>query len=161
MNLRPFQPEDAPVMLRLLTDPIIGKTYMLPDYPDQNAAMPLFERMMALSHDPKRYIRGICVNGQLIGALNDTEIKDDTIEVGYAIDPAYHGQGYMTQALGMAIAELFAMGFRTVVAGAFSHNIASTRVMEKCGMQRISHTDTIEYRGQTHICVYYAIEKQE
>ena len=27
--------------------------------------------------------------------------------------------------------------------------------MEKCGMTRMEQTDTIDYRGGTHRCVYY------
>ena len=38
-------------------------------------------------------------------------------------------------------------------------NDASLRVMEKCGMERMSYTDTVEYRGQTHNCIYYHIQK--
>ena len=161
MILRPFLPEDAATMQRLLTDPVIGRTFMLPDYPDPEAALPLFRRMMDLSHNENRYVRGICINGILIGFMNDTEIKDKSIELGYVIDPVHHGKGYMTHALTMAINELFEKGFETVIAGAFAENAASIRVMEKCGMQRLEHTDSIEYRGKTHPCVYYSIQKQE
>ena len=161
MKLRPFLPEDASTMKRLLTDPIIGKTYMLPGYSDPEAALPLFQRMMDLSQDENRYLRGICIGDTLIGFLNDPEIKEKSIELGYVIDPAHHGKGYMTQALTLAIRELFAKGFETVITGAFEENTASIRVMEKCGMQRMEHTDTIEYRGKTHLCVYYSIENQE
>ncbi|MBR4972386.1 MAG: GNAT family N-acetyltransferase [Oscillospiraceae bacterium] len=161
MTLCPFRPDDESTMLRLLTDPIIGKTYMLPDYPKPEAAIPLFHRMMDLSNNPDRYVRGIYLDGKLIGFMNDPEIQDTTIEVGYVIDPAYHNQGYMTQALTLAIQDLFSKGYTVVKAGAFEGNIASMRVMEKSGMHRIDYSDTIEYRGKNHLCIYYSIEKQE
>lgn len=161
MTLRPLFMEDADKMLSLLTDPMIGKTYMLPDFSDRNEAMPLFERMVVLSADPTRYMRAICVDGMLVGYIHDTEIMDKTIEIGYVITPAHHGKGYMTTALKLAIAELFAQGFTIVTAGAFAENSASIRVMEKSGMHRVDRTDVIEYRGETHQCVYYCIEKQE
>lgn len=47
------------------------------------------------------------------------------------------------------------MGYTEVVAGAFSENIASRRVMEKCGMTLTEQEEDIEYRGKTHHCVYY------
>jgi RimJ/RimL family protein N-acetyltransferase len=47
-----------------------------------------------------------------------------------------------------------------VTAGAFEDNLASLRVMEKCGMQPMEHTDTIEYRGCEHLCLYRAIDRQ-
>ena len=54
---------------------------------------------------------------------------------------------------------LFSEGFSAVKAGAFSENAASIRVMEKCGMTKTGETEQIEYRGKTHTCVYYAIER--
>ena len=47
------------------------------------------------------------------------------------------------------------MGFRKVKAGYFEENVASRRVMEKCGMKQLSYTDEIEYRGIVHKCFYY------
>ena len=41
----------------------------------------------------------------------------------------------------------------------FEENIASIRVMEKCGMMRQEHHDEISYRSVVHRCVYYAIKK--
>ena len=160
ITLRPFLEEDAPVMQALLTDPIIGKTFMLPDYPNREAALPLFQRMLALSKDPRRFVRGICFGSRLVGFLNDTEIEENSIELGYVIDPGMHNRGIMTQALQLAIQELFAMGYRQVKAGAFAENLASMRVMEKCAMHRLPCTDTVSYRGQEHTCIYYAIEQK-
>ena len=61
--------------------------------------------------------------------------------------------------LKLAIADLFELGFKQVVAGAFVENPASLRVMEKAGMTPIEKVDEIEYRGRTHTCVYRAITK--
>jgi RimJ/RimL family protein N-acetyltransferase len=63
----------------------------------------------------------------------------------------------MTAALRLAIAELFRIGYREVICGAFEGNHASMRVMEKSGMIRIAYTDIIAYRGQSHLCIYYRI----
>ena len=50
------------------------------------------------------------------------------------------------------------MGFKKVIAGYFSSNISSLRVMEKCGMKKISYENEIEYRGKKHKCLYCSIE---
>ena len=76
------------------------------------------------------------------------------------IHPDYQGRGYMTIALKLAIGELLKTGYQAVVCGAFAHNAASMRVMEKCGMTKLAYTDCVEYRGQTHHCIYYAAEKE-
>ena len=104
---------------------------------------------------------GLEKDGRLIGFINDVGIKDGEIELGYALHPAYHGQGLMPEALGALRDELFARGYCRIVAGAFCENAASIRVMEKCGMRRINKAEQIEYRGRTHDCVYYASERAE
>lgn len=55
-------------------------------------------------------------------------------EVGYAIGKKYWNQGYTTEAMGAMIEFLFSLGVHKVIASYFTENIASKRVMEKCGM---------------------------
>ena len=155
MELLPLTQEDRSRMLELLTCPQIGKTYMLPDFPSREDAVPLFQRLVGLSGDSRRFVRGIYADETLVGFLNDVEIENGAIELGYVIHPRFQGNGYATEALGIAIGELFRLGFQAVITGAFRQNAASIRVMEKNGMTRIEKAEPIEYRGKTHICVYY------
>lgn len=148
---------DVQNLLDILTDNRVNRTYMLPDFACREDALPLFRKLSALSADPSRYVRGIKIGDALIGFINDVERDGDSIELGYVIHPSYHGKGYMTQALRAAIAELFAIGYRQVVAGAFEENRASIRVMEKAGMTPLEKTEEIEYRGAVHNCIYYHI----
>jgi len=159
LRIRPMTPADKEAILELLTDKIVGKTYMLPEYGSREAAEPLFLRLVELSKAEDRYVAGIYLDGQFIGMMNETEIKDGKIEMGYAYLPAYYNQGYATEAFRGAIDYLLSHGFHTVVAGAFKENPASLRVMEKCGMTKQDYTDEIEYRGVMHTCVYYEISK--
>ena len=158
MTLRQFQKDDKKRMLEILTDKGVNKTYMLPDFEKQEDAIPLFERLAGLSQDENRYVRCIDLDGVCIGFLNDVEIKNGKIELGYVIHPDSQGKGYMTQALGLAIAEVFRLGYAEVVCGAFAENPASSRVMEKCGMVLSDFTEVIPYRGTDHLCVYYSKE---
>lgn len=153
--LRTICQEDEQNLLDILTNNIVKQTYMLPDFDHREDALPLFRKLFTLSNDKTRYVRGIYRDGVLIGFINDVENEAGVIELGYVIHPDYHGQGYMTQALILAIGELFAAGYHEVITGAFEHNAASIRVMEKAGMVRIEKIDMIDYRGKTHRCVYY------
>lgn len=161
LECRPISADDREAVLDLLTNEIVGKTYMLPEFKSREDAVPLFERLVALSSDESRYIAGVCLDGRFIGMMNDVEIKGGTIEMGYAYLPDYYHRGYATEAFCGAIEYLFQKGFTTVLTGAFSQNAASLRVMEKCGMIRQEHTDEIVYRGTTHTCIYYAITRGE
>ena len=159
LEIKPMSPADKEAILDLLVDEIVGKTYMLPEYQSREEAAPLFNRLVQLSQDESRYVAGVYLKGQFIGMMNDVEIKDKKIEMGYAYLPAYYSKGYATEAFAGAISWLHDHGFETVVAGAFSENAASLRVMEKCGMVKQDYTDEIEYRGKTHTCIYYEAQK--
>lgn len=160
LEIHPITQQDKEAVLNLLTNEIVGKTYMLPQYQSRQEAEPLFSRLQELGKDENRYVAGVYLDGQFIGMMNDTEIKGSQIEMGYAYLPDYYNRGYATEAFRGAIGYLFDRGFERVLAGAFSENPASLRVMEKCGMTRQDHTDEIDYRGITHACIYYAIEKE-
>lgn len=161
ITLRSFLPSDKEQMLDILTDKTVGKTYMLPDYTCREDATALFERLMGLSLGKDRFVRCISLGETAIGFLNEVEIKDGQIELGYVIHPQHQGKGYMTTALKLAIAALHATGWYAVICGAFEHNAASLRVMEKAGMKRIDYTDTVEYRGTSYRCIYYEARQEE
>ena len=159
LELKPMGSRDLPELVALLTDEIVGKTYMVPSFTDRAQAEALAARLAVLSEDQNRYVAGIFLENRLIGMLNETERQGDAVEVGYAIDSRYHGRGYGTEALTGAIEFFFAQGFREVVAGAFEDNAASLRIMEKSGMTRLEKEDTVTYRDQEHRCIYYAARK--
>ena len=160
ITLRSFRPADKEQMLDILTDKTVAKTYMLPDFTCREDATPLFQRLQDRSNEDDRFVRCIALGETAIGFLNDVEIKDGKIEVGYVMHPAYQGKGYMTRALTLAISTLHEIGYKTVICGAFEHNAASMRVMAKSGMKKIDYTDTVDYCGTQYRCIYYAAEKE-
>lgn len=161
LKIRPLVSEDQERTLDILTDSTVSRTYMLPDFVTREDALPLFNRLMTLSNDPDRFVRCIAIGTRAVGFLNDVEIKGGTIELGYVIHPDSQGRGCMTEALKLAITELFERGYKEVVCGAFEENKASIHVMEKCGMLPLEHADTITYRGRTHRCIYYHTVKRK
>lgn len=156
--LKPITKEDKNNLIRIVKDPLVKKSYMLPDFNDENEEEKFFEKLMNLSLKSDRFVYGIYLD-RFIGFLNEVSIENDEIEVGYFIDSKEWNQGYATEALKVAIAELFRIGFKRVVAGYFEDNPASGRVMEKSGMHKIDKVDVVEYRNKSHRCYYYAIEK--
>ena len=159
LTVRPFLDSDKDKMLEMLYDESIKKTYMIPDFESIEAAENLFSAFMRLSMDEGRYVGAICLDNELVGFMNDTEIEGDTVEMGYVISPSHQNKGFCTEAMGGAIKYLFEKGFREVICGAFEENEASIRVMQKCGMKLLQKTDVIEYRGKDHKCIYYSIKK--
>lgn len=155
VTLRPILESDRERILDILTSSEVSKTYMLPDYEHREEAVPLFHRLMEMSKDENKYVRTIATRDGPVGFLNHTDILGNGIELGYVIHPDFQGKGYMTEALRLAMVELFSMGYQEVCAGAFTSNTASIRCMEKCGMTKTHKTEEIPYRGNTHSCVYF------
>ena len=160
LTLKPMTEADVEAALDLLTNDIVKQTYMLPDFEQRSDAIPLFERIMKLSQDPTRFVRGIYLQDHLIGSMNEVERIGSSVEIGYLVHPDYHNQGYMTEALAAVFPHLFKMGFQEVFCGAFEHNKASLRVMEKAGMTLMDRSDDVTYRGNVHHCIYYHITRE-
>ena len=159
LEVRHLSEEDRDAVIDLLTDDRVKEFYMVPDFSSREEAAKLFHRLKELSQQEERYVAGIYLDDSFIGILNETEIKNKSIELGYAILPRFHNCGYCTEALTAAIQYLFDRGFEEVTAGAFEGNEASFRVMVKSGMKKLQHQDEIEYRGAVHRCVYYSKKK--
>jgi GrpB-like predicted nucleotidyltransferase (UPF0157 family)/RimJ/RimL family protein N-acetyltransferase/ribosomal protein S18 acetylase RimI-like enzyme len=162
--LRPIRKDDAPDTVRILTNPRCAETYMLPDYPSPDDALPLARRLAALSEKTgaeDKLVYGIALreDDRLIGFLNEVAREGDAMELGYVLHPNHWNRGYMTEAFREVIGMLFRCGYSAVRAGYFEENAASRRVMEKCGMTLTGESEEIDYRGRSHRCVYREIRK--
>ena len=155
--LRSIVDEDCEALCRLLTNEIVAKTYVLPEFKSKEDGIRLFLRLKELSQVNSRFVYGIALNGEIIGLINDVDISDNEIELGFAFHPDHHNKGYATETLKAAIKTLFDMGYTTVKTGAFEINLPSQRVMEKAGMTKLSETESVEYKGVTHNCVMFAL----
>ncbi len=154
-------PGDREALAYLLQNEEIKKTYMIPDFRDTEELDRMLARFFALSASPEHLMRGIYREGHLIGFVNDVELRDACIELGYVIHPEHWGNGYATEMLRVVTDALWDRGFARVRAGAFAENPASLRVMEKCGMRRCAETEVISYRGADHTCIYYECSRPE
>lgn len=155
----PLSETDMTAVKKLFANEDVKKTYMVPDFADENAFLKTFSHLQKLSCDENGHTAGIFLGEDLIGLFHKVEIIGDRVEVGYAIHPSYWNQGYATEALEAGIAYFFEKGFSEVYAGAFKTNRASTRVMEKAGMRKTNMKASVDYRGKTYPCVYYSVKR--
>ena len=155
LTLSAFRECDADALMAIFKSDVVKATYMVPDLTTREDEIKLFSALRALSERADRYVFGIFLGDRLIGMLNDTEINGVNIEMGYALHPDYHNQGFATEAFDAVIKHLFSKGFEVILAGAFEENAASMRVMEKCGMVRSGEEESVEYRGITRHCICY------
>ena len=149
LALRWFTPEDAPLILHLLNDPLF-----LRFVGDKNVRT-LDDARQYLRHGPlasyARHGFGLChvslkAAGTPIGMCG--LLKRDTLEdvdVGFAYLPQFGGQGYATEAArAMLHYGRTGLGLKRIVAITAPDNAGSIRVLKKIGLH---HTSTLQVPG--------------
>jgi ribosomal-protein-alanine N-acetyltransferase len=154
--IKPYEKKDLEALSELLLDEEIKRSFMIPDLGTKEALDRMLDKLYRYSLSDEHFERGIYLNGILIGFVNDVEIHEGTIELGYVISPLYKGQGYATEMLKAVIQALLGNGFDTIITASFDWNAGSIRVMEKSGMHRISRDEHVLYHGKDERCVYYS-----
>ena len=159
LTLRKIEESDFDNLIDIFLSEEVAKTFMLPDFKSRDDALKLAERFRDLSQDRNRFVYGVYLDNRLIGFVNDVFIGENVVELGYVISPKHKNKGYATEALKGSINLIFESGFQFVKCEAFEENLASQRVMQKCGMVLTDESEQIEYRGKTHNCKYYQITR--
>jgi RimJ/RimL family protein N-acetyltransferase len=113
------------------------------------AAFPARQREAFMAHWAKILIDGtvakqtILFDGQIAGNIVSFEQSGER-EVGYWIGRAYWGKGIATQALAAFLEQVQE---RPLYAHVAKHNIASRRVLEKCGFVLYGEDKGFPYQG--------------
>ena len=75
-------------------------------------------------------------NSHIIGSIDYKYVpKDGVTEVGYGLNPAYEGNGYMTEALTAFLQFGKTLGIKTVLADTLKDNVRSQNVLKRCGFR--------------------------
>lgn len=80
-------------MIELLTNDDIKKTYLIPDFKTEEEITGMVEKQLEFSLSEAHFVRGIYLDHTLIGFVNDVEIANGVIELGYVIHPAFQNRG--------------------------------------------------------------------
>jgi len=140
--LRDFALSDWEAVNAIVSDSAITRYMHFASW-DEEKRRDWLSRMVQEASNPHPYGDNWAItlrrNGQLIGWLyiggSREAAETGTRGCGYALDQLHWGQGYMTEALHAAFAyEFTVLGTKSITAECETPNIASTRVMEKCGM---------------------------
>ena len=103
-------------------------------------------------------------SNDLIGVIDVIDLSEDkkTAEVGYVLTYDYWNNGYLTESLKAVINELFNNGVERILADHHVENIASGRVMEKCGMKCTHFSKAKAKFGSDELCDVkcYEIKKE-
>ena len=157
--LNNLKEKDEETLISILKNPQVNATYMVPVLRNKKDEEKLFIRLKELCDSDKQIAYGIYFEKKIIGFIHSVNVNKDEVEVGYFIEPELWNKGFATEALSALITELFDRGYNKITASHFEENLASGRVMEKCGMKKLDKTENIEYHDGKHKLICYEISK--
>lgn len=137
--LRQLTLDDAPAISKLGSDKDISR--MTGSFPYPFPLLSAEFKVMHMRAQNRRslaYPYAITIDGGELMGICDLfrRAPDDALEIGYWLGKPYWGQGYSTEAAKGLMAEARdCLGVNGLIAGAFSDNPASIRVLQKLGFE--------------------------
>ena len=137
--LRPFAVEDAKEMFsNWASDPEVTKYVTWNPHENVEVTKVLLESWVKQYEKPERLNFAIVLkeNNELIGGIDIVGYLGGvhgTPIIGYVISKKYWGKGITTEACKRVLEYLFLLGYQEVRIDAEVDNIASNRVIQKCG----------------------------
>ena len=88
-------------------------------------------------------------DGRVVGSIDfKYPPRDGVTEVGYGLNPAHEGHGYMTEALGGMLAFAKARGVTAVLADTLKDNERSQKVLKRCGFSFLREDGNLWWRKE-------------
>ena len=164
--LRKFQMNDASMMYNnYASDPLVTKYLTWKHHADVSTTKEILSMWINSYDNLKNYQWAIVLKdiNEVIGGISIVDIDEvnDSVEVGYCLSRKYWNCGYTTEALKEVIRFCFeVIGVKEVTGRFAQDNIASGKVMEKCGM--IYTHDTLARNNQKKyvVCKNYSIKRK-
>lgn len=127
ITLRDVTQDDLPILFEHQLDPQAAKMAAFPSR-DWDAFTAHWTKIMA---NEKVITKTILLDGQVAGSLACFEM-DEKLEVGYWIGREFWGMGIASESLRQFLGQVSKRPLHAHVA---RHNIASQRVLQKCGFE--------------------------
>lgn len=167
LTLRPFEMSDAlPMFLNWASDPGVTKYLTWDKHRSLEDTEAILKKWIEEYEKPERLNFAIELksNHALIGGINVVGYLDGpkgTPVIGYASSRIYWGNGYMTEACKALLSYLFSKGYEEVRIDAVVENIASNRVIQKCGGQLVKvEEEFYPLKNQTFRINRYIVRKE-
>ncbi|MCP2343102.1 GNAT family N-acetyltransferase [Actinomadura rupiterrae] len=143
LDLRPFRDEDLGALYAYQSLPEVARFLYWEPRSLEEARSFLREKQAATCWDREGDWLALAVEwrerGEVIGEVNLQwgSRRDRNAEIGYILNPAYHGKGFATEAARAVLRMAFEdAGLHRVAARLDARNDASARVLERLGMRR-------------------------
>ena len=146
---KPKISDAEPMFKNWASDKEVTKYLTWPAHESVEVTKQTINRWLQEEDNPQtiRFIITIKGNDEPIGSIDVVGYQDDAPEIGYCLSRKHWNKGYMSEACKAFMNHLFERGFKRIIIAAALDNIASNRVIEKCGF-KFTH---IEHREHTSI----------
>jgi RimJ/RimL family protein N-acetyltransferase len=154
--LREFVADDAPAFLRLATDPLVTRYTGDGGMVTLDQAREVLRTRPLADYQKHGFGRWACVlksDGEIIGFAGLKYLDDlNEVDVGYRLLPSYWGFGLATEAARAAIAHGFdRLRLARIIGLVVPENVASVRVLEKCGLKFAGLIDYLSERVARYV----------
>jgi len=147
--LRKLRKDDAEAMYNnWCNDPEVAKYTLWVAHENVEVTKMLVDMWLKEYQDPKtiRFVITLKDKDEPIGSIDVVHYRDGLPEVGYCLSKKHWGNGIMTEACKAFIDYLFELGFPKILICVDARNIASNKVIEKCGFT-FTHEESIKHRS--------------
>lgn len=163
--LRPFAEEDAEDLYEYARDPRVGP---IAGWPPHTSAENSREIIRTVFSAPNTFAVVDRETGRAVGSAGFVGTHRDGVpkpddEIGYALNPAFWGRGYIPE----AVEELLRYGFEdlglnTIWCSHYQGNQKSKRVIEKCGFHpKGSAVEPVPQLGEERTALLYALTRDQ
>ena len=136
--LRPWRLSDLPNLLKYANNPNIAAN-MTDGFPHPYTKADGLKFIAFANQDDPVHIFAIEVDGEAVGGIGihpQSDIHSKNAELGYWLAERYCGRGIISQAIPLMVKFAFdTYPITRVFARPFGRNVASQRVLEKCGFK--------------------------
>lgn len=164
--LRKIKKEDAESIFKnWANDPEVTKYLTWLPHENIETTNRIVDNWLKEENDPQtiRFVITLKGNDEPQGSIDVVKYSNGYPEIGYCISRKLWNKGFMTEICTAFVKYLFDIGFNKVLINAVDENIASNRVIQKCGFkfthqEKLEHTSIFKPEPVTINC--YEIEKR-
>jgi [ribosomal protein S5]-alanine N-acetyltransferase len=163
VSLRSISESDVDALYRIFSNSEVMRYWSTPPLADHNAAVKLLNEIHEDFRRQKFLKWGIArqTDDALIGTatLFNLNLDSHRAEIGYCLDRAAWGNGYMNEALQALLAYAFAeLGLHRIEADVDPRNSASLQTVERLGFQREGYLrERWQVNGEIQDTVFYGL----
>lgn len=163
VSLRWMSETDIDALYSIFSNTEVMRYWSTPALPDRNAAAMMLKEIHDLFQKRALLKWGIALrtDDAVIGTVTLCNLSFDhrRAEIGYALDRAYWGRGYMQEALHAVLSFAFGMlELHRIEADVDPRNAASIRSLERLGFQREGYLrERWQVNGEIQDALFYAL----